>query len=329
MANDKHYPWTHPALEPAFRAKADLELSVPSEDGTRLHVQVDLPDGWQDKPTVVLSHGYCLTLQTWSLQRAALRAAGYRVVLWDQRGHGRSDRLTREHVSIDALGADLGAVIESAAPTGSLVLVGHSMGGMATLALSRRNPELIRERVGGVALVATSAGGSGLVSIGFGKLFDKTVVKAGPGLLERVNRVGEITARVRRWGRFIEEGGVAIWGFGDRPDHRYVRLTSDMIRETDLATVAYILPHLDDLDERDGLPALRGREVLVLNGFKDRMTPPSHSDAIVRELPSAEHAVIPKVGHMIMLESPREVSAQLLDLAGRVARFHPQPLPVS
>jgi hypothetical protein len=72
----------------------------------------------------------CLTSECWVLQRRALRRAGYRVVTWDQRGHGRSGKGSKVGYHIDQLGEDLYAVIQAAAPEGDLALGGHSMGGM-------------------------------------------------------------------------------------------------------------------------------------------------------------------------------------------------------
>jgi pimeloyl-ACP methyl ester carboxylesterase len=54
------------------------------------------------------------------LQRRALRRAGYRVVVWDQRGHGRSGKGATAGYHIDQLGEDLYAVIQAAAPDGDL-----------------------------------------------------------------------------------------------------------------------------------------------------------------------------------------------------------------
>ena len=77
-------------------------------------------------------------------------------VYWDQRSHGRSERgrdqLAGEPATIDQLGRDLKAVLDAAAPEGPVVLVGHSMGGMTVMALADQYPELVRERVAGVAL---------------------------------------------------------------------------------------------------------------------------------------------------------------------------------
>lgn len=119
--------------------------------------------------TVVFSHGYCLSQDSWHFQRAALRGL-VRTVHWDQRSHGRSERGRAQAegvtVGIDQLGRDLKAVIDAAAPEGRLLLVGHSMGGMTIMALADQYPQLIRDRVAAVAFVGTSSGKLGEVSFG-------------------------------------------------------------------------------------------------------------------------------------------------------------------
>jgi pimeloyl-ACP methyl ester carboxylesterase len=129
-----------------------------------LYVEVDQPDRRPagtgpsaEALTVVFCHGHALTLDAWHFQREALRGR-HRLVFWDQRGHGRSGPGTVEAATIDQIGRDLAAVLDAVAPTGPLVLVGHSMGGMAIMSLAQLRPELFTDRVLGVALVATSAG---------------------------------------------------------------------------------------------------------------------------------------------------------------------------
>ena len=63
--------------------------------------------------------------------------------------------------SIDQLGRDLAAVLDTLAPRGPIVLVGHSMGGMAVLALAAQRPELFaRARRGGRGASGSSAVGA-------------------------------------------------------------------------------------------------------------------------------------------------------------------------
>ena len=134
-------------------------------DGVVLHAEVDEITPYAESrrsqsadPTIVFVHGYALNLDCWHFQREAFRGK-HRMVFYDQRSHGRSERSDREHATIDQLGDDLARVINELAPKGDVVLVGHSMGGMSIIALAERHPELFAKRVKGVALVSTTAGG--------------------------------------------------------------------------------------------------------------------------------------------------------------------------
>ena len=107
-------------------------VPVEASDGTRLHVEVDGPAPrakTQPPVTVLFCHGLGLTQDSWHFQRRDMSDLG-RLVFWDQRGHGRSGRGAPEDATIDQLGDDLHAVLRATAPSGPVVLVGHSMGGM-------------------------------------------------------------------------------------------------------------------------------------------------------------------------------------------------------
>jgi non-heme chloroperoxidase len=90
---------------------------------TDLHVD---DTGGSGRP-VVLIHGWPLSGESWSEQVPALTAAGYRVVTYDRRGFGRSDK-TRTGYDYDTLTEDLHALLE-ALDLRDVTLVGFSMGG--------------------------------------------------------------------------------------------------------------------------------------------------------------------------------------------------------
>jgi pimeloyl-ACP methyl ester carboxylesterase len=71
-------------------------------------------------------------------------------------------------------------------------------------------------------------------------------------------------------------------------------------------------------DKLASLEVLAGVEVLVLAGDRDLMTPPDHSRAIAEVLPHARLVVVEDAGHMVALEHPEQVSAELLGLLERV-----------
>src|SRR4051794_29210090 len=204
--------------------------TVRSDDGVDLHVEVD------ETPaaplTVLLAHGFTARLAEWQLQRQALRRRA-RLVLFDQRGHGRSGWTRLSAATIDRTGRDLGEVLDATTPSGPVVLAGHSMGGMSILALARQRPELFGDRVVGVFLLATSAGG--LVETGPLGYVIKLVrwlhllplylrmLEALAPLLERFRRRGgRVARRVIRW---------LLFGLDDA-DPENVVLVQELLEET-------------------------------------------------------------------------------------------------
>ena len=331
-SKERHARLSVLAPEGAYAHTPDKEFVVVADDGVRLHVEVDEPaadEATPDKPTVVFSHGFCLTQQSWVLQRRALVRAGFRVVAWDQRGHGASGRGSEASCDIDQLGRDLHAVIEEAAPEGSLVLIGHSMGGMTQMALADQFPEVVEQRVVATAFVATSAGGAQLVSLGFGQYFGKLVGRFGPAMLDRLSARPGFVRGALRAGRDIEEFLVERFSFASPVPPAAVRLTGDMIFGTPLDVMGDFLPTFDEHDKRDALVHFHGIETLVLNGVRDVLTPPDHSEEIVRLIPGAEHVVIEEAGHIIMLEHPEVLAEQFTALIERGMRAATEGVAVS
>ncbi|MBC7995536.1 MAG: alpha/beta hydrolase [Rhizobacter sp.] len=89
----------------------------------RLHIE---DSGGGGRP-VVLIHGWPLSAQAWDQQVSALRAAGHRVVAYDRRGFGRSDK-PESGYSYDTLADDLQRVMDQCGLQ-DVTLVGFSMGG--------------------------------------------------------------------------------------------------------------------------------------------------------------------------------------------------------
>lgn len=313
-----------------FSHVPEEEFVVVASDGVKLHVEIDTPETWKPgQPTVVLSHGFCMSVPSWVFQRRALLEAGYRVVVWDQRSHGRSDQSDLEHSTIQQLGSDLRAVLDTAVPDGPIVLVGHSMGGMTTMSLVRHHADLVRDRVLAVAFIATAANGDGLTDLGLGPLVGRAIGQAGPRLLSRLAPHQRWLAPVRRFGKSVEDSIVDRFAFGSPVSEKLVRFTSDLILATPFEVMAAFIPAIQGLDEYEALTALVDKEVLVMNGDADLLTPPKHSAAIVERLPGSEHVVITDAGHLIMLEHPDLVNAQILDLIQRATADLELGVPVS
>ena len=320
--------WTHVPTE---------SLIVTAEDGVALHVEIDAPEASSRgrrhpagrTPTVVLVHGFALSMQSWVLQRRALIHAGFRVVTYDQRGHGRSGEPALEACTVAQLGRDLAAVLEATCPTGPVVLFGHSMGGMSVMSYAGQHPDVVRDRVLAVALVSTSPGGSEMVQFGLGATVGRIVGSLGPRVLTRLSRHAGPIGVLRKMGRGVQDALVQRWAFDSPVSTELVQLVGDMIFATSFDVMAAFLPDIDALDLAESLAPLVGIETLVMNGAGDLITPPSHSVEIVRLIPGAEHVVVEDAGHIMMLEHPQLVTQQLLMLIGRAQRAVAEGLPVS
>jgi pimeloyl-ACP methyl ester carboxylesterase len=290
---------------------------VTTDDGVPLHVEVD---GDEDAPlTVVLSHGFTARLVEWDLQRAALRDRA-RLVLWDQRGHGRSGWTKLTKATIDRTGRDLGQVLDATTPTGPVVLAGHSMGGMSVLALARQRPELFGDRVVGVFLLATSAGG--LVETGPLGLFIKLVRKL--RLLSLYLRFLQLLAplleRVRRRGTRLGRRVTRRLLFGaDDADLANVRLVQELLEETPYPVAMAFYATFLDHDETAALEVLRGVPVTVIAATHDRLTPATHGRDIASRIgENAELVVVPGAGHSVNLTRTDVVDEAFLRLLDRV-----------
>ncbi|WP_437114798.1 alpha/beta fold hydrolase [Streptomyces longispororuber] len=307
-----------------------------AEDGTELAYEVDEVESDTQAArrrrlfgrrapapvTVVFSHGYCLNQDSWHFQRAALRGV-VRCVYWDQRSHGRSGRgvaqaRDREPVSIDQLGRDLRAVIDAAAPEGPLVLVGHSMGGMTTMALADQFPDLVRERVAAVALVGTSSGGLGEVNFGLPVAGVNAVRRVLPGVLRALGSQAELVERGRRATSDLFAGVIKRYSFSSKDvDPAVARFAERMIESTPIDVVAEYYPAFNDHDKTEALKHFAALPVLVLAGDEDLVTPSGHSEVIAGLLPDAELVLVPDAGHLVMLEHPEAVTDRLADLLAR------------
>ena len=293
---------------------------VVTDDGVRLHVVEEADDASVDAPTVIFTHGYGLSLDSWPGQREALRGVA-RVVLWDQRGHGGSER-GAPGTTIERLGRDLGCVLDAVAPSGPVVLVGHSMGGMTIMALADERPAIFGDRVRGVALLATSAGGIADVDLGLPRPVARLAHRVAPSIGAALESEGPVSALIERARRSSSDLGLLVtraYAFGSTVPPDGTRLVSDLIAGTPVDVLADLLPALQGHDKAHALHVLDRCDLLVMVGDSDLLTPVGHSYEIVRHTPSAELVILPGVGHMLTLEAVDDVNKHLRALVERVA----------
>ncbi|GAA2755005.1 alpha/beta fold hydrolase [Actinopolymorpha rutila] len=292
---------------------------VKTADGLELYAEVDEPNPRVPNPlTVVFCHGYALNLDCWHFQRAAL-AGEARMVFYDQRSHGRSGRSPSTLCNVDQLGKDLGEVLTALAPEGPVVLVGHSMGGMSVLALADQHPEIFAERVVGVALLASSAGGLDSVTLGVPGPVGRLVHRLTPAAVAAMSRAPGLIERGRKAGSDVAYFLTKHYSFGSKVSRARVEFVAEMLASTPIEVVADFYPGFAQHDKYHALEALHGVETLVMGGREDLITPVEHSREIAERHPAAEYIELSDSGHMFLIEHPDVVNAALADLLGRAA----------
>jgi pimeloyl-ACP methyl ester carboxylesterase len=283
-----------------------------SADGTRLNVEIF---GAEHGPTIVLAHGWTCSIVFWARQLNAL-VADYRVVAYDQRGHGASDLPGPAGASPGALADDLAAVLEATVPAGQkAVLAGHSMGAMSVIALAGRHPERLRATVG-AALIA---------STGMSQLVVRSAIVPLP--LPLATAIAPISAKVIAASppnRRVNSAMKALT--------KYASMSRSATRaEVDFCTriVANCRPRvrtafgkmLSELNLDASVSEL-DVPVVVVAGTKDRLTPIWHTRRLAEQLPRLEEMIeIEDAGHMTPVQAGDRVNAAIIGLA----RAHLRP----
>lgn len=266
-----------------------------ASDGVELHVEVH-----GEGPAVVLSCAYCTTCENFRPQVETLTAAGYRVAIWDYRGHGRSQVPERdESYSMAQVVDDLGRVVDRASPDAPAVVGGLSFGGLASLHLALARPDRVR------ALL---------------------LLDSGPGF-KNPEAQARWQQQVERTARFVLERGMRefVRGragptlVGRLPDLPAARAAAAAIEAQDPAGLARFGRRVAGPAEAvlDRLPEVRV-PALVLVGAEDAPYLRA-AEVMAARLPAARHRVLEGAGHIGNLEQREAFDRALLDFLREVA----------
>ena len=274
------------------------ERRIRSFDGTELAVNVLGPDG---APVLLMVHGFSADLTLWHYQWKHF-SRNYRCVLIDQRGHGRSGPGAGGDYSLEALGKDLKAVLDVLAPRGPVVLMGHSMGGMAVMSFAEAFPEEFGTRVKAVVLANTAAAelikaAAGNIGAHVGKLVTAAAVR----LAKDPRRVYRIRARALAGQGDLAFAAARLTNFGPKPPPSLVEHVARVSARAPVEVWTDLLSSLVEMDLGHALAHITV-PTLVLVGDVDRLTPPASALAIKRMLPDGRMAVFKGSGHCTMLE---------------------------
>ncbi|RJO72159.1 alpha/beta hydrolase [Nocardia panacis] len=298
---------------------ADRAGTVVTDDGVALATRSCGPR--DASVTVIFVHGFCNTMESFHFQRRDLETrwgASVRLLLFDQRGHGRSAAPSAESCTVARLGRDLISVIESAAPTGRVVLVGHSLGGMAVLAAAAHAADLFAARVVGVGLLSTAA--AEVTEAGLAQLLRSPAID---GFRVAAHAAPALVQAGRSTTRHVIAPILHVSSYHGPVSPTLSRFTTHMIDDTPVETIVAFLRAFELHDESAALPTLAGIPTLVLGAGHDLVIPFRNSRALARALPESELLRLDGAAHMAHLQFPDIVNDALDRLLIRAGVIEP------
>lgn len=279
------YPYEVLSTEPRGET-----LTVDRPDGTRIRV-VTAGEG----PTVVLAHGIYMSVIEWSVLWDMLLARGYRVVAFDQRGHGEST-IGADGISTLSMAGDYLAVLE-AVDARDAVLLAHSMGGFLAVAAVLDVPG-VAERLRGLILMSTFAG---------------DVLKGAPQNKAQIPLIksGLLPAMAGN------DTVGTLFGAGlcgDDVSPAMVQVFLETFRQADHRPLVPILEAFGAEDRGDRLGEITV-PTIVLCGSKDQTTPPWQSERLAAGIPGAQGWWVPRAGHMLNWEATDAIVEAVAELS--------------
>ncbi|WP_067861607.1 alpha/beta fold hydrolase [Nocardia shimofusensis] len=292
-------------------------IPVTTADGARLRVHAYGP---AEAPVVVLIHGWTCAIEYWNAQINAF-AGEYRVIAYDVRGHGESERGDAP-LTMDLLADDLTAVLDAAVPSGRrAVLVAHSLGGMTVQAWAARYPREVTRRAHAVLMTNTAPHGL-VATTTVVPLFNRPMPfkRTGISLPAIVGRLGLGSPIVFppiapvRW-LFARQ----IMSLASPRDH--IDFGMAIVRSCPAAIRAEFGKLLAVMDVGEAAKNLLV-PTTILAGSRDDLTPPVHAELIAEMLESVgslERYEVLQTGHLGNVEQFERfnaVLARVLDAAG-------------
>jgi 3-oxoadipate enol-lactonase len=273
---------------------------VHATDGTRIHYEVT---GKSGATPVLMIQGLGASKNAWNLQRIAM-ATRFRIISFDNRGAGRSDKPT-EPFTLEQMADDALAVLDAAGIETAHV-VGASMGGVISQIVAVKYPYRVRS----LTLVCTACRNhpwrQELLQTWAKTAADKGMIEVGKEAAQWVMSPRSFRRLVPA---FTWMGPLAAL----RPRHSFV------------SQIDAILNTREDLvDQLSTITA----PTMVIVGNQDILTPRGDSEEIAERIPNAELVVISGAAHGLMMEHSSTFNRILIEFLQRteLARVSEQQL---
>jgi 3-oxoadipate enol-lactonase len=250
-------------------------------NGTTLHYEFDGPEGG---PVVMLSNSLASNLTMWDLQMPALTGAGFHVLRYDSRGHGRS-AAPQGPYSIEML-ADDAAGLMDAVGVAEAHFCGLSKGGMVGQMLGTRHAG----RLLSLALCDTTA------HMSPPDAWNERIEAVRGGGMAAV-----VDATLDRW--FTKPGQARL------PDE--VAKVREMVLGTPVEGFCACCEAIREMDQRESIRGITARTMVVV-GEQDPGTTVEMARFIHERIPGSKLAVLPDSAHFCNVEQADAFNETLL-----------------
>lgn len=246
-------------------------------------------DGPEDGPVVMFSNSLISNYSMWDDQVEAITGAGYRMLRYDQRGHGGTDALDVTY-SIEVFAADVVGLLD-ALNVGKVHFVGLSMGGFVAQLLGANYPD----RILSLALCDTAC------VMPPRELWDGRIADAQAGGTEAL-----ADATLGRW-------FTAPYHESHPQEISRVR---DMINASSVTGYIGCARAIRDMSQCDVLGLIK-KPTTVIVGESDPACPVASAEVLHQGVEGSEYAIIKEAAHLPNIEKRDEFNSILLDFLGR------------
>ncbi|KAI7280821.1 hypothetical protein KC345_g4508 [Hortaea werneckii] len=239
---------------------------------------------------LILSHGYSSSSEMWQGQVRSFTAAGYKLIIWDMRGHGQTsypEDLTQYSEAHTV--ADIAALLDHVCGVGSTAIVGGlSLGGYMSLAFYRQHPQRVEKLL---------------------------IIDTGPGFRSDKAR-NQWNETAYKTGRSFENQGLAALQTGgvsaerSKVSHRNAKglalAAKGMLAQQNSAVI-------------ESLPSI-GVPALIVVGSEDKPFLGA-AEYMTKKIPRAERVIIPGAGHAANIDQPAAFDEAVLGFLTKGPEF--------
>ncbi len=253
-------------------------MAMLNRDGVNIYYEVHGPSNGDHGPAILLTHGFSSTAEMWKGQIAPL-AAKHTLILWDMRGHGRTDSPDDLALySEEATVADMAALLDTVGPKDA-VIGGLSLGGYMSLAFNLTHPRRTR------ALL---------------------IIDTGPGFKNDAAREDWNVYARKSADRYESEG----FGMSKSPERALAH------HRTPLGLARAGRGMLTQRDARviESLPGITVPSLVVVGANDTGFL--KAADYMQAKIPGAVKAVIADAGHAANIDQPEQFNTTILDFLG-------------